>query len=296
LGATTSHIQHPGTAPHPHCVTLDASNHFAYVCDKGLDQIRCYILDATAGTLTTNTALITSVKAGSGPRHLAFDPQFQRAYLICETASKVIGFNFNPTNGVLTPFQTNSTLPQATISGNTAAEIAVHPSGKFLYGSNRGYNTVIVYTINSADGALTPVQQQSTGMTPRNFAIDPTGAYCIVAGQDSNDIRLYSINPQTGLLTSIGKKLTVSAPVCILPFLLTPPQPFLSLRTTAANSVEPGIGNGLGLLTYQIYHAPAVSAAATWDLLATGLPGQTNFVLNNASARDFFQAGVLTNY
>jgi 6-phosphogluconolactonase len=154
LGATTSHIQHPGAA-HPHCVTLDASNHFAFVCDKGLDQIRCYILDATAGTLTTNTTLITSVKAGSGPRHLAFDAQFQRAYLICETASTVIGFNFDATNGVLTPFQTISTLPPTGISGNTTAEIAVHPSGKFLYGSNRGYNTVVVYTINPDDGTLT---------------------------------------------------------------------------------------------------------------------------------------------
>src|SRR5439155_10530599 len=148
-----------------------------------------------AGTLTTNTTLITPVPAGSGPRHLTFEPQYRRAYLICETASTVIGYNYDSTNGVLTPFQSVSTLlPGGFTGANTAAEIAVHPSGKFVYASNRGKNSIAVFTVNPADGALTPVQQQATGATPRNFAIDPSGAFCIVAGQTSGDIRLYSIN------------------------------------------------------------------------------------------------------
>ncbi len=113
LGTATSHIQHPGASPHAHCITIDSSNHFAFVCDKGLDQIRSYVFDPAAGKLTTNTTLITSVKAGSGPRHMVFDPEYKRAYVICELSSTVIGFDYDATNGVLKPFQTVSTLPSA---------------------------------------------------------------------------------------------------------------------------------------------------------------------------------------
>jgi 6-phosphogluconolactonase len=296
LGTATAHIQHPGTSPHAHCITIDASNHFVFVCDKGLDQIRSYVFDPVAGTLTTNTTLITSVAAGSGPRHMAFDPQYKRAYVICETASTVIGFNYDATNGILTAFQTVSTLPPAGFSGNTTAEIAVHSSGKFVYGSNRGYNTIVVYTINQADGTLTPVQQQTTGATPRNFAIDPTGAFCIVAGQTSNDIRLYTIDQRTGLLTDTGKKLSASAPVCILPLFLRPPQPVITVHPTPNNTFELSLDNTVNLLTYQLYRALALSTGVTWDLLTTGNPGQTNFVFTNSSNQEYFQVGILTNY
>ena len=191
LGAATAHVQHPGSGPLAHCTTLDASNHFAFVCDKGLDQIRSYIFDPAAGTLVTNKTPFVAVARGSGPRHMTFDLQYKRAYVVCELSSIIIAFNYDATNGVLNPFQTVSTLQAgASSSGNTTAEIVVHPSGKFLYGSNRGKNTIAVFTVNAADGTLTPVQQQPTGATPRNFAIDPTGQYCIVAGQGSNDIRL----------------------------------------------------------------------------------------------------------
>ena len=296
LGDASAHVQHPGLAPHAHCVTLDSSNHFAFVCDKGLDQIRSYIFDAAAGSLTTNTTLITAVAAGSGPRHLVFEPQYRRAYVICETVSTVIGFDYDPVNGVLTPFQTISTLPPAGFAGNITAEIAVHPSGRFLYGSNRGYNTVVVYSIDPASGVLTPVQQQKTGATPRNFAIDPTGAFCLVAGQTSNDIRLYSINPETGQLSDTGKKLSSSAPVCILPFLLQPPEPVVTLSPAANNTLQLSIGNSLNLLTYQLYRTPTLSAGMTWDLLATGERGQTVFVLTNTLEQEYFRVGVSTNY
>ena len=296
LGVATAHIQHPGSAPHPHCVTIDASNKFVFICDKGLDQIRSYVLDATAGTLTTNTALITKVAAGSGPRHMVFDLQYKRAYVICELSSKILGFDYDAANGILTQFQTISTLPAAGSAGNTTAEIAIHPSGQFLYGSNRGYNSVVVYTINPMDGTLTLVQQQLTGRTPRNFAIDPTGAYCIVAGQDSSDIRLYTIDPQTGLLTDTGKKISTGSPVCILPFILTPPQPVLSYRVTTSGTIELTVGNTLKLLTYQLYRTPALSSDAAWDLLMTGTPGQTNFALTHSLPQEFFQVGVLPNY
>jgi 6-phosphogluconolactonase len=297
LGAATAHVQHPGASPHAHCTTLDASNHFAFVCDLGLDQIRRYVFDPMAGTLATNTTLITQVPAGAGPRHMTFDPQYKRAYLICETSSTIIGFSYDPTNGALNSFQTVSTLlPGGYTGANTTAEIAVHPSGKFLYGSNRGKNSIAVFTVSPANGILTPVQQQSTGATPRHFAIDPTGAFCIVAGQTSGDIRLYSINPLSGQLTDTGKALAVASPVCILPFILQPPQPVIAARTTGTNTLELSISNSLEILTYQLYETPSLSSASAWNLLTTGTRGQTNFVLTNSLPQEFLRAGVLTNY
>ena len=294
LGTASAHFQHPAGAL-AHETVIDSSNHFAFVCDKGLSQVRCYLFDANAGTLVTNTALITQMTAGCGTRHMAFDPQNKRAYVICELNNTIVGFNFNPTNGVLTPFSTNSTLPAGFGGANTTAEIAVHPSGKFVYGSNRGHNSIVVFTANPADGKLTLAQHQATGTTPRSFAIDPTGAFCIVANQDSNNILLYSINPQTGLLTPNGQSLAVSKPVCVLPYLIQPPQPVL-VPQSAANAVQVNVSNSLDLLTYQIYQSPALSNAMNWSLLTTGSRGQTNFSLNNTLAQSFFRAGVLTNY
>lgn len=295
LGAATAHFQHPAGSL-AHGTTLDASNHFAFVCDKGLNQVRSYVLDAAAGTLTTNTTLITYLIAGSGPRHLTFDPQYRRAYVICELNSTIVGFRYNPTNGTLSPFQTNSTLPAGFGGANTTAEIAVHPSGKFLYGSNRGHNSIVVFTVNAASGNLSLVQHQPTGMTPRSFAVDPTGAFCLVANQDSNKVLLYSIHPQTGMLTDTGQSLTVSKPVCVLPFIVQPPQPVLVLEPLATDTLQLSVGNSLDLLTYQLYQSPAISTAMTWNLLATGSRGQTNFGFSNTQAQAFFRVGVLTNY
>ena len=153
-----------------------------------------------------------------------------------------------------------------------------------------------MFTVNAEDGTLTPVQQQATGATPRNFAIDPTGAYCIVAGQGSGDIRLYTIDPGNGQLTDTGKKFSVSMPVCIVPFIVQPPQPVLTTRAAGNDVFELGIGNSLDLLTYQLYQATALSPTAGWNLLATGGRGQTNFLLTNTLPQEFFQVGVLTNY
>jgi 6-phosphogluconolactonase len=282
LGVATARIQHPGSGPLAHCTTLDASNRFAFVCDKGLDQVRSYLFDPVAGTLVTNKVPFASVPRGSGPRHMTFDLQYKRAYVICELSSTIIGFNYDAANGVMTPFQTNSTLlPGGFTGANTTAEIVMHPSGKFLYGSNRGKNTIAVFSVNEGDGTFKPVQQQTPGATPRKFAIDPTGRYCIVAGQSSNDIRLYTIDPQSGQLSDTGQKMSVSAPVCIVPFILQPPQPILAARSLARNALELNVGHGLDLLTYQVYQSAELSANANWNLLATGRPGQTNFLLTN---------------
>jgi 6-phosphogluconolactonase len=261
-----------------------------------MDQIRCFIFDPVAGTMATNATLITSVPVGSGPRHMTFDPQFQHAYVINQDSSTVIGFNYDSINGILTPFQTNSTLPPGGFSGNLAAEIVMHPSGKFLYGSNRGYNDIVVYQVNPADGTFANVQQAATGTTPRNFAIDPTGAYCLVADQGSGDIRLYSIDQQTGFLTYLNKSTAVVAPACILPFLQVPPQPVLTVNAASTDTFALNIDNTLNLLTYQLYESTNLSPGMTWNLVTNGVPGQTNFVLGHLLDQEFFKIGVLTNY
>ena len=297
LGAATAHVQHPGPNPLAHCITLDAANRFAFVTDKGLDQIRSYHFDSVAGTLVTNNPPFVAVAKGSGPRHLTFEPQYKRAYVICELSSTIIGFDYNGTNGVLASFQTVSTLPPGGLGGvNTAAEIVVHPSGTFVYGSNRGKDSIAVFTVDPANGMLTPVQQQATGRTPRNFAIDPTGAFCFDAGQNSNDVRLYRIDPRTGFLTDTGNKLAVSAPVCIVPFILQPPQPILATRATGDHTSELTIANSLAVLTYQLFETTQLPAQDQWNLLATGEQGQTNFLLTNALPQEFFQVRVSTNY
>lgn len=211
--------------------------------------------------------------------------------------STIIGFNYDSTKGILTPFQTNSTLPSSGYSGNTTAEIVVHPSGKFLYGSNRGYNTIAVYQINGTNGTFTLVQQAPTGATPRQFAVEPTGAFCIVADQDSGDIRLYSINQATGMLTYKSQIITsVSTPVCIVPFVWEPPQPVVSAAFTPSNIVSLSLSNASSLFTYQLYASPSLSDPSGWHLVDTGARGQTQFLRTNLLSQEFFRIGVLTNY
>jgi 6-phosphogluconolactonase len=296
LGAASSHVQHTGTAPHAHHAALDGNNRFALVCDLGLDKIMCYRFDSSLGTLTPNSTPWTAVAAGSGPRHLVFDAQCRRVYVICEKSSTIIGFDYEATNGILTQFQSVSTLP-ATYSGQKwAAEIAFHPSGKFLYGSNRGYNSIGVFSVDSQTGRLSPLQQQSTGQTPRHFAIDPSGAYCLVADQDSDDVRLYTVDQQTGLLSATAQKLTVSKPVCVIPYILDPPQPVLQGFATGPNCMNIEVGNSLTALTYELERSSSLGPDAQWSLLACGKQGQTNFVVTNSVAQEYFRATVLTNY
>jgi len=289
LGTVTATVADPGIS-HAHCIAIDGNNHFVFVVDLGLDQVRCFVFDPVAGTLTTNTTFITSVPAGSGPRHMTFDPLYQRAYLICQNSSTIIGFNYDSTNGILTPFQTNSA------GGGTSAEIAVHPSGKFLYGSYRGDNSIVVFTINPTNGVFTQVQHLTTDTTPRNFAIDPTGTFCIVASQNDGTIKLYTINQQTGVLTYANKVISVGSPVCILPFILKPPQPVAGIFSDPSNNLEINLTNTMGLFTYQLYETPLLASGMNWNLWATGSPGQANFVLTNTLPEEFFEAGVLTNY
>ena len=224
LGEPTAAVQHKGTSvnksrqsePHAHSINLDAANKFALVADLGLDKILVYRYDAAKGTLTPNDPPAMATAPGAGPRHFAFHPNGIRAYVINEIDSTLTALTYDADRGVLTKGQTVSTLPKDFKGNNSTAEVVVHPSGKFVYGSNRGHNSIAIFAIDAATGTLTPTGHLTRLIkTPRNFAIDPTGKYLLAASQSSNQVVVFAVNPQTGALTFTGNVVDVPAPVCI---------------------------------------------------------------------------------
>jgi 6-phosphogluconolactonase len=225
LSAPCTVVQHHGSSanpkrqagPHAHFITTDPSDAFALACDLGLDKVLVYRFDKSAGALTPNVPPAAALEAGSGPRHLAFSPDGRQVYVVSEMGSTVTAFDYDPKRGALHPFQTISTLPRDFGGDNIAAEVAVHPSGKFLYASNRGHNTIAVFRIDPATGMLTAVEYQSSwGKTPRHFAIDPTGRWLLAADKDSDRIVVFRINQRSGRLRPTGQVVDVGAPVCVL--------------------------------------------------------------------------------
>lgn len=226
LGEATAFIQHQGSSvntqrqedPHAHGIYVDAANRFAFVPDLGLDRVMIYRFEADKGSLKPNEPASAPVKAGAGPRHFAFHPENRFAYVINEMQCTVTAFNYDPSRGELKEFQTVSTLPdqQAVLPNFSTAEVEVHPSGKFLYGSNRGHDSIVVYSIDGTTGKLALVEHQSTrGKTPRNFGIDPTGTFLLAANQDSDTIVVFRVDPVTGRLRATGNVVEVGAPVCV---------------------------------------------------------------------------------
>jgi 6-phosphogluconolactonase len=224
LGPATAFIQNSGKSinpnrqegPHAHCMTLDAANHFAFVCDLGLDKIMTCRFDAAKGTLNASQPAFTATKPGTGPRHLVFHPDGRQAYVINEMGSTIARYSYDPATGTLTELQTVPLLPPNFTGTSTAAEIAIHPSGKFLYGSNRGDDSIAAFEINAATSSLSFVQRVSTqGKTPRNFAIAPSGKLLFAANQNSGTIVLFNLDPATGKLTPSGQVLEAPSPVCI---------------------------------------------------------------------------------
>jgi 6-phosphogluconolactonase len=223
LGEASAFIQHAGTValakrqggPHAHSINLDAANRFAVAADLGLDKLFVYKFDALKGTLTPNEPPFASVAAGSGPRHFAFHPDGRHAYVINEITLTVTAFEYEPERGAFKELQTISTVPDGPKPGLSTAEVQVHPSGKFLYGSNRGHDSIVIYAIDAASGKLTLVDHQPTqGKTPRNFGIDPTGTFLLAENQNSDSIVVFRIDPQTGRLEPTGKTVQVPSPVC----------------------------------------------------------------------------------
>jgi 6-phosphogluconolactonase len=224
LGEATAFVQHKGTgpdkqrqeAPHAHSINLDRANRFALVADLGLDKILVYRYDTAKGTLTPNDPPAATLAPGSGPRHLAFHPDGKHAYVINEMACTVTAFDYDSDKGTLKTIQTITTLPDGLKKGYSTAEVVVHPSGKFLYGSNRGQDSIAIFTIDMATGKLTAAGHQGYKIkTPRNFAIDPTGTYLLAANQDGNSIVVFRVDPQTGGLTPTGSVVPVPRPVCV---------------------------------------------------------------------------------
>ncbi len=216
-------IQHSGSSvnprrqqgPHAHSINLSPDNRFAIAADLGLDKVFVYRFDSAKGSLAPNDPPFAAVKPGSGPRHFAFHPNKRYGYVINELSSTVTAFSWNAGAGVLKEVQTISTLPKDFSGESTCAEVQVHPSGKFLYGSNRGHDSIAVFSIDG-NGRLTPVEHVSTqGKVPRNFAIDPTGAWLFAANQNAGGVVVFRIDAKTGRLTPAGQKLEVASPVCV---------------------------------------------------------------------------------
>ncbi len=223
LAEASVFIQHSGSSvnpkrqqgPHAHSINLSPDNRFAIAADLGLDKVLVYRFDAAKSSLVPNDPPFAAVKPGSGPRHFAFHPNKRYGYIINEMASTVTAFSWNANSGVLKEMQTVSTLPKDFSGDSTGAEVQVHPSGKFLYGSNRGHDSIAVFSID-ANGRLTPVEHVSTqGKVPRNFAIDPSGAWLFAANQNSGSVVIFRIDAKTGRLTPAGKTLEVASPVCV---------------------------------------------------------------------------------
>ena len=224
LGDATAFVQHVGSGenpvrqegPHAHWIETTPDNRFVLVADLGLDEILVYRFDANRGTLTPNDPPFTKVEAGAGPRHVAFHPNGKVLYLIDELASTVTVFSFDPSTGTLHSLQSLSTVPSEFTGNNDTAEIHVHPNGKFLYASNRGHDSIAVFSIDQMTGNVTLVGHVSTqGKTPRNFELDPTGTRVLVANQDSGDVVFFNIDESTGHLTATGQQLKVPFPVSL---------------------------------------------------------------------------------
>ncbi len=224
LGTTSGFVQHSGSGPdkerqegpHAHWIGTSPDNRFALAVDLGLDQVIVYGFDSSKGIFTPMLSGFAKVKPGAGPRHLAFHPDGKFAYVLSEVESSVTVFSYQPKTGTLTSLQTISALPKDFSGHKEAAEIAVHPSGKFLYTSNRGHDSIAVFAIDEKKGTLKSLGQVLTGgKTPRHFAIDPTGAYLLAENQESNNIVVFHIDPATGSLTPTGQTIEVPSPVCI---------------------------------------------------------------------------------
>ncbi len=223
LRRAKSVIQHEGSSvnpkrqagPHAHSIFPDPSNRFACAPDLGIDKILIYRLDPKNAFLEPNGH--GAVAPGSGPRHIAFHPNGKFAYAINELKSTITAFQWDAANGTLAEIRTVSTLPPDFTDPNTTAEVKVHPNGKFLYGSNRGHDSIAAFTIDPERGALRFVEwEHIRGKIPRNFNIDPSGKWLLAAGQDSDTVAVFRIDPATGALEFAGSEIKVPRPICVL--------------------------------------------------------------------------------
>jgi 6-phosphogluconolactonase len=228
LGARTAFIQHQGTLgpnksrqdqPHAHSVTLAPDNRFAFVADLGLDRVFSYRLDPAKAQLAPNDPPAIVITPGAGPRHSKFSVDGRFFYVVDEIDGSVTACAYDPARGVGTPFQHISTLPAGFVvqDPDRAAEIRVHPNGRFLYASNRGHDSIAVFAIDPANGRLSLVEiVPAGGKAPRNFGLSPDGAWLVCAHQDSNTLAVFRVDATNGRLARTGGTVSVPSPVCVL--------------------------------------------------------------------------------
>jgi 6-phosphogluconolactonase len=225
LGPRTSHIRHTGRGPHPerqtsahaHGVTFAPDEKFLFVPDLGGDRVKAYRVEAVTGHLEPHPAGDHVVAPGAGPRHLSFAPDGAHGYLINELDSTVNVLRYEAGEGRFHLEQTLNTLPAEFAGTNTTAEIAVHPAGHSVYGSNRGHDSIVVYKRDPKTGKLTFLQHAPCGgKTPRHFKIDPSGTWLLCGHQNSDTISVLSLDPATGLLGEPKSTVPAPKPICIL--------------------------------------------------------------------------------
>lgn len=222
LGKPVQTIQHEGKgknterqeAPHVHSINFAPNNVDVFVADLGIDKLVTYSLDAKTGILSKGNPPFTKLEDGTGPRHFTMHPNGKFAYVIQELSSQITAFDYK--KGSLTATQSISTLPADYKGANSCADIHISPDGKFLYGSNRIHDSIVIYSIDHKTGKLTYITNESTkGKKPRNFIIDPTGNYVLVANQETDNIVIFRRDAKKGTLTPTGQEISVPNPVCL---------------------------------------------------------------------------------
>jgi 6-phosphogluconolactonase len=224
VGPRSCKVGHSGSGPnrsrqqtaHPHSANVDPTGRFAIICDLGLDRVFVYRLDASQGILAPNDPPFARVAPGAGPRHFAFHPDGRHAFAINEMAASITAFNWDPERGILTPYQTIPILRKDYDGAtNTSAEVVVSRDGRFVYGSNRGDDSIVVNRFDPATGALSFVQRMGDGVkVPRNYAIDPSGKWLVCGNLTANTVTVYRIDPESGRLALTGS-IAVPEPLCV---------------------------------------------------------------------------------
>ena len=223
LGEATDFKQYQGSSvnrdrqegPHAHCIVLDPANQFVYSCDLGTDRIMIFHFDARNGKLLPGDQRWVQMKPGAGPRHLAFHPSGKYVFVLNELHSTITAFSRDPDRGTLQELRTLTTLPKDFSGPNSSADIHVSPDGRFVYCSNRGHDSIAIFTIDTHGNIGTIGHESTRGVTPRNFAIDPAGRFLLVANQKSDNIVAFRRDPKTGRLNSTGRPAQVPSPVCL---------------------------------------------------------------------------------
>lgn len=218
LGEPSHTVEH-GTQDeeaHAHSILPDLNGTHILAADLGMDQLRIYTLDEATGTLLPHTPTFVTLEPGAGPRHIAFHPNGRFVYVINELNSTITAFTYDAQAGRLSVLQTVPALPDGFSGENACADLHLSPSGRYLYGSNRGHDSIVMYEIDAETGRLTyGFHEPTQGKAPRNFVIDPTGIFLLVANMDSDNLVTFRLEPETGRLVPTGQVLEVPSPVCL---------------------------------------------------------------------------------